>query len=548
MRSTFLVLTLSVLFTGIYAQEVKDKVPTTYDRSSLTVLYLDFSSGNHWHTAKAKIDSVMFSDKYDNHNIDFLLFKPTFERGVITANMQEAILRELETAKINKKIISKWYNRKPDGSMDMELVHERGRFTATDADFLRAQTSKRGNAALEEFGNRLVNLSYVLVVDIADIKTMAEAGLKGQRGWQARVTGYLFKIDFTDEVRYAFYDTWIYDDDTESEKARKRNAFDELDFPMVFVTQKSIPVSASQPEGNSGLSLLFKPKTVDQLMQDLVQKSYDETIYRIEMEVEEFKVKTALHGVRPLRAKIGLKEGLKTDYRFFAYEHVYNPKTNKAEPKRRGVIRADSKSKIVDNRRVAAGDMETSQFYQVAGRKLEEGFTLQQQNDFGIEVALGPEIGEVGGFFVRADYRVGRYTGIKALLVYGELGIQTKSYTSFPYYTSSDLFAFLRYGLGVAKGFHLTRNIELRPYIGAGVESASNSDFTGEDAPSVLYVKPGVNLALNLKHNFQVVGGLGVYGFMGDGESESGINVGSWGNAFQNRGGASTFFGIKLGF
>jgi hypothetical protein len=372
------------------------------------------------------------------------------------------------------------------------------------------------------------------------------------KGWQASVTGLLYRIDFNDEVRNAFYDTWVYEDDSPGVKEQKANAFKALQFPIKPVIQKNIKLVSSQPEGDKGVAMFFKPKTTDELLQELVQKSYDETVYRIEMEVEEFKVKTAIYETRPLRAKIGLKEGLKTDSRFFAYEYVYNEKTNKAVPKRRGVIRASSKSKIVDNRKVATGKMQTSKFYQVHGRKLEAGYTLQQHNDFGIEITGGAELGEIGGGFVRVDYRTGRFSGIRSLFVYLEGGFDAGSYPDAPSQLSlvgSSDFVFLRYGGGLAKGFQLTRNVELRPYIGAGAEQASNDENTGDDAPTAIYVKPGANLALNLNHNFQIIGGVGYYIFVSDAES---TNFGSyeiqWNDLFLDRMGLSSFIGIKIGF
>lgn len=541
-------LVLTILSATIFAQEITDKVPSTYNRSSLTVLYVNFGSGNHWTLAKTKIDSIAFSDKYDNNNLNSLLLDPSFSNG---SNLKDAILQELQKQGIGKEIVGKWYNRRPNGAMDMDLVHQRGRFTATDADFLLAQTSKRGNAALEEFGNRLINLSYILVINVSDIKTMAEAGITGQKGWQAQAAGYLYKINFTDEVRSAFYDTWIYEDDNEEVKAQKRGAFNQIKIPIVPVINKSISIVASQPESDTGLGLFFKPKSTNQLMQDLVQKSYDDLIYRIEMDVEDFKVKTSISATRPLRSKIGLKEGLKTDFRFFAYEYVYNEKTDKAEPKHRGVIRADSKSKIVDNRKVATGKTETSRFYQVAGRKLEEGFTLQQKNDFGIEVSIGAEIGEVGGFYGRGDLRVGRFIGIKSSFVFVEGGFDSGTYPSAQGLSSPSNpdFSFLRYGVGLAKGFQLMRNLELRAYLSVGAETASSTDLTGDDAVSAVYVKPGINLALNLKHNFQVVGGVGSYAFISDAEDGNDVSYEiAWTDLFTDRGGVSMFIGVRLGF
>jgi hypothetical protein len=539
-----LILILVITYTS-HAQGVdKSKtIPDSYNRSSLTVLFTDFTSDKHWGKAKSKVDFIKYSDKYDNNNLNISLLKTSFTRSsVVQSKLPQELNNDLLTEHIGRMVIARWYNRQPDGTMDMDLVHSRGRFSATDADFLLAQTSRRGNAALEDFGNRLVNLSFVLVMDISDIKTMDEAGNKDSRGWQASATGYLYRIDFNEEVRNAFYDTWIYEDDSENVKEQKRQAFNKLDIPVLPVTQKTLSVSASQPKSDKGTSLLVKYKSDDELLQELLQKSYDDILYRIEMDVLEFQIITPLYKTRPLRAKIGLKEGLKTDNRFYVYEHVYSKRKNAAVPVRRGVIRTSSKSKIIDNRREAIGDMGTSRFYQVHGRRLREGYTLRQKNDLGIEGSLGGEFGEIGGLYGRIDFRTGKISGIRALYVYGEGGVDKGDYDTF------ETVVFLRYGGGFAKGIQLTRNIELRPYVGAGVEQATNENLTEDEILTAVYVKPGINLALNLTHNFQIFGGGGVYVFVTEAEDKNGNTFGNWDELFVNRSGLSSFAGIKIGF
>jgi hypothetical protein len=562
MKTFTLIFVSLFVWGGLLGQEVTSasKVPTTYDRNSLTVLFLDFPNENHWNVVKPKIQEVVFSDKYDNNNFEALLLKPTFSRSVIlVSNIQKAIINDLNINNVGKQIISKWYNRKVDGTMDMDLVHERGRFTATDADYLRAQTSKRGNAALEEFGNRLINRSYILVIDLKDIKTMAEAGTKGMTGWQASVTGYLFRIDFNEQIRNDFYETWVYDEDSKKDRNQKIKAFEKLQIPIETVVLKNLRVVSSQPEGEKGIGILFKSKTNDELLSDLVQKAYDELLYRLETDVTDFKVVTSIFSTKPLRSKIGLKEGLKTDYRFFAYEHVYNSRTNKVSTKRRGVIRASSKSKIVDNRKVATGDTETSKFYQVYGRKLEAGYTIQQRNDKGFEITLGHNTGEIGLGSGRLDIRLGRFVGIRALFMYIDVGFDSKSYPSALNYDiysgiTDPAFTFLRYGAGFAKGYQLSRNVELRPYLGGGIEQAFNKEQSSiegsslDDTPRSIFIKPGINLALNLNHNFQIIGGVGTYMFIANAETVNDGQIDKWENIFSNRRGSSTLIGIKIGF
>lgn len=515
------------------------KVPTTYDRSSLGVFFFKNDDNRNSSRFIEKVGSITFPDKYNNNNFPSVLINPNFSRS--SATVPNDIKKLLEDQKVGLLTLALWYNRQPDGTMNMDVIHQRGRFSATDEDFLRAQTSKRGSAALEDYGNRLVNLSYILVIDVKDIKSAKELGLANTKGWQANVTGYLYRINFSEDIQNAFYDTWIYSDDTPKVKEEKRKLFEKLTVPLELVIQQSVKVVATQPESTTGLGLLVKPKSEDELMLELAQKSLDDLIYQIEMKVEEFKVKTSIHQVRPIRSKIGLKEGLKTDSRFFVYEFVWNEKLNQAVPKRRGVIRATSK--IVDNRKEATGDTEVSTFYQVAGRKLEPGYTLQQQNDFGIEITPGVEVGGIGGLYARADLRLGRVIGMRATFVYVEGGADAGDYFN-------EEFAFLRYGGGLAKGLQLTRNVELRPYAGVGIESATgeNLPITNVDYLEVLYLKGGANLALNLTHNFQLVGGVGFYAPISKATDADSNEYEDWTNYFEDREGPSTFVGIKIMF
>jgi hypothetical protein len=542
MRKTLLSIALLIIALSVFAQSA-DKiktVPTTYDRSSLGVLFLNFEGDRYFDRLVGKVENISFPDKYNNNNFPTLLIKPPFSRQSMPLSPQSEIKSYLEAQKAGLQTIAKWYSRQPNGTMSLDLVHERGRFSATDDDFLRAQTTKRGSAALEDYGNRLVNLSYILVIDVKDIKNAKDLSMTNMKGWQATAVGYLYRINFTEEVQNAFYDTWIYEDDSKSIVEEKRRKFEALDIPLILVSQEAVQISAMQPESSTGLGMFVKPKSEDELMQDLAQKSLDEVIYKIEMKVEEFKVKTSIHQVSPIRAKIGLKEGLKTDYRFFVYEYVYNEKLNQAVPKRRGVIRAGSKSTIVDNRKEATGKTETSKFYQVAGSKLEEGFTIQQQNDFGLEITAGPEIGGIGGFYGRADVRLGRFVGIRSAFVYVEGGIDAGDYNGNDY-------AFMRYGGGLAKGFQLMRNIELRPYAGVNLERATSDSYSEGDYLEILYFKAGVNLALNLKHNFQIIGGFGSHSIIGNATDKEG-NEWDWLANFNDREGVSTLVGIKIMF
>lgn len=520
-------------------------LPDSYTRNSVTVFFVDYPGANHWSRTREKIPRIEFSDKFDNHNLETLFLRPGFSRDNlrVPADVEDAFLNDLKKLEVGRKVIAKWYNRQADGTMDMELVHQRGRFAATDADFFAAASTSRGDAALQDMGNELVNKSFVLIIDLRNIRNMTETeNASTSRGWTAQMSAHLYRVDFNDEVRYAFYETWIYEEDSPEVKQQKREAFDSMEFPLEHVANVSLVLPSTV---NSTQTRRLGTKSDDQLLQELVQKAYEDAIFELERRVEAFRVVTPLYERRPPRAKIGLKEGLRTDYRFFVYEHVYNRRTSTVEPVRRGVIRAGRSSRIHDNRHEAYGDMGTSQFYQVAGRRLEQGYTIVQRNDMGFEITLGGEVGGLEGFYSRLDYRTGRLTGIRALFVYVDLGVSSGSNMFY----SNKNFTLLSVSGGLAKGMQLTRNIELRPYAGFGLESASNDDFSEDNAIRAYYVKPGVNLAMNLTHNFQLIMGIGNYVFVTDAESE-GANFAPrpWEDIFVGRTGSSMMVGTKFMF
>jgi len=548
-RGCFMVISALFFSSMLFSQNndgVK-RISSSYDRSSITVLYMQFQDEGHSQEVKEKVENLSISDKYYNNNLAQVSFSAPFSRN--TSVISDEIKNYLNEQNVGRQVISKWYARQSDGAMSMDLIFERGMFNATDAAFIKAQSTKLGNAVLQDYGNRLIERSYILVLDYESVKTMNELKMPKMKGWKSTVTGYLFKINYNEETQNALYDSWIYPEDSQSVKDEKNKKFEQINFSLDFVTKTTVYTTASQAEGTSQLGRLLKEKSEDELLSEMVQKGYDETLYYLEKNYEDFMVKTTIYQVGPIRAKIGKKEGLKCDNRYFAYEYVYDEKTNSSKPKMRGVIRATSQ--IVDNRQVAKGDMPTSKFYQTAGRKLRTGYLLRQQNDYGIEITAGYEVGEVGGAYARLDARLGRYIGIKSLFLYIDGGAEVKEYEyTYPSQgiETNDIM-FYRYSAGVAKGFMITRNVELRPYVGFGQEVATYKDW--EDAGGdlkVLYVKGGANLALNLKHNIQIVGGAGYFSFVSNAENDNGDTEIAWKDVFKDREGVAVMAGLKIMF
>jgi hypothetical protein len=541
-KNSLLFVFLLAAIAPVFGQNKSPITSDTYDRSSLTLILLDHPEVANSSRLTSGIGNVLIPDKYFDNKIDLKSVKAPFAAdfiGVVTNSVKDVLNQE----KVGNKVISYWYARQSDGTMSADRFLERGMYNATDADVLKAKGTKRGVDALKDYGSTLIGKSYIVAIDYTKFTAIDDAKL---RGWSSDVKVYLYKITFNDAVQAKLYnDLWIYQEDSPEIKAKKKAAFDQMNFDLEYVSQAA--ASVTQTESKTNTSKIIVPKTNDELFAILLQKGLEECLYNIEKNIEDLMVKAALYQTNPLMAKIGKKEGLAVDHRYFVYEYVYNEKKNSTNAVRRSVIRVN---KVADNRNVATGSSAMSSFYQVAGGHLEKGFSLKQSNDAGIGLYLGNEFGDVGGLSARIEANVGRYASIPSLYVFVGGGFQSKQYSGAEIFNPTKKMNFLRYEVGIAKGLRFIKVLELSPYGGVGYEEAKNKEwkdnaqFNG-NLIKAMYIKYGANLALNLRYNIQVVGGIGSYYFFNAEDGKADLLVGGakvkYNYYFKERGGILSF-------
>ncbi|MBU1012588.1 MAG: hypothetical protein KKG99_06260 [Bacteroidetes bacterium] len=544
-------------------KKVKDqKVSSDYDRNSMTFYYLDFNE-NHSDLVKQKFSSFVVPDKFYDNTLDVKILKVLKDRASITTT--SVFAKQINTAslddvltenKTGQKLISKWFSR-TNGQFGVDLLKERGMYNATDADYVVAQASKRGKAALMDMGMNLVDKSFVLMFDFSNVMTMneyyeknkTEAKNRTSNGFMADVTGYLYKLDFNDSVAAVFFqDYWIGENDPNRES--KIKAFESTSFPLKLVSTFTQPLSASQ--FNPGQKLAPKTqKSSDQLMQDLVNSGMNGIITKIENKFDEFRVKAFVTGVRPITSKIGRKEGLKFDQRYFVYENI---QTNSGETitKRKGVVKA---IKISDNRDITSGETQPSQFYQTSGWKIDNyGMFMEQKNAVGINLFLGLTNTEFTGFAGRAEFYIstliyegavkkGRSGLLSSLHLYIEGGYDTQENLNTEY-------NFLKLSAGFGKELYPIPNFHIAPFVGYGLEKA-NWDNAADNKISSQFVEGGVRAGINATYNIQLVGSVN-YKFVlfSEEQDKDGTKVMdiTYDDTFPDRGGIGYSFGIRFMF
>lgn len=511
-------------------------IPSEYNRNALSVLVLQTNS-QYSNDLMAASGNAIISGKFDDNSIEL--------HNIKALSNVNNIQQQLVKGQVVNQIISKWFSRDTaTGEFDMMVIHERGMYNATDDEVREASASKIGLASLKDAGESLINRSYVLVMDFYDIETMrqvynkqdvrkkirAEAMNKNYQpvrrvktGWVGNVRGYLYKINFNDSLINIFYnDLWIYEDDDEETKKIKKERFENSNFPIEFVTQVSGKADGSQYKAGHVMATPVQ-LTKNELFQKMINTGLSSCLSKAERVLDAFQVKAPVYKVKPISSKVGKKEGLKTDQRYFVMESYQNRK-GEIDTKRKGIVRV---KKVTDNREVATGDQTNyTSFYQVAGRKIEAGMQLHQKNDIGTGLSGGVSFGEIGGGWLKLEQNVALMVpgsadiGVTQLKLFGSMGFENKAYDVLNEGTKYDI-TFLRWQVGISKGFYFARNFSLAPFIAFGSESGSNSqmnsdlglnsdDFIGAD-----FFNYGISGSVNILHFLQVYASVNMYTFFG---------------------------------
>jgi hypothetical protein len=487
-----------------------------YLRPSLTILMIN--RGDAYSERMQPIfERYPVPDKYNDHNVNIR----TIKINQLGGNVQEKQLSDFLVNNVSRDIVAKWFNRNQKGEFNMDLIAERGMYNATDADVIKAKSSERKTALLQDAGENLLDRSYILVFDIKKILSAEEYARSkhqpstSEEGYYAWYDCYLYKLDWNDSIAAVFYNNlW---NDASSFDPQRVKAFEQSVFPVKLVGKFSNafgPISSTQNKDHS--KNIFGSLSDEELFARLFPKIMDETETQLTQQVEDFRVKMPIYSTSPITAKIGLKEGLSVDRRYFVYEYQV---TEKGEKKavRKGVVRATNK--ITDNRTVSTGETQPSKFYQVAGRKLYQGMQLQEHPDwgFGITLGYGAISGAVGeGLSALLEINTSLYigkvlhsypTGIK---VYGMVNMATSNFTldinNNPDDPANPEFSVLSYSFGLSKDFNFLRNFVFVPFIGYGLETYTNTATDmDKDVYQSDYFEAGARLGINLRYNIQLM-------------------------------------------
>ena len=397
------------LFTQLLSQDVID-----YRRASLTMVLIENENlGKSKQIVTKSYNSNPFPDKYNNHQIadkvfdpsklklttqdyldagfyidtlktpkDFLgaLKKPLNPLRYVAKDSSKAVLEptpeELNNIFIQKyikekglarQIVSSWFNIKPDGNFDWELIKERGKYSASAQKKMESETDAKPTDLLMDFG--LIGQTYTVfnkmtffenepvarsVRDAAKkevaqklmgkpeiLLNKAYEGIdavynKTKEGYTVICNTYLYQLVYNDSIaqkaKLELFNNSIID----------MKAFNSSDlFKMQFVGKTTVSSIVTFKIGEK--------RTEEQIIDLQVRRTLDKAFAKLQKENVQFRPITPITGKDPIIALIGLKEGLEPGQTYEILEKGAPDKLGIQNYVSIGKVTVDKKTPIWDN-------------------------------------------------------------------------------------------------------------------------------------------------------------------------------------------------------
>ncbi|WP_347374257.1 hypothetical protein [Aequorivita sp. Q41] len=373
-----LVLALFLCFSFSVISQEEEVDLTNYKRSSLYTFIVTDLEQEHSQTIQEAFINYPIPDKFNDHNSELRtlpkLVDENLSKKEIKKLQKDSISQFLTNRAVAKAMVAKWFNRSEEGGFNMDLIAERGSYSASDIDIKIAKQSERGLAMVADAGEELLSNTFVVVnnfkytnkeevakkasgflsvvstvasvagVDAVSLAADAASlgvGVAG-KGYIIKTDAHLYKLVWDEETAAIFYnDYWTEDGAIDPEKVE---AFENSNiFKLEYIGTETAWADLQ--------STAFTTKTDVELITVATKKAGDAVIAKLQKAYEVFRTKTPLLSGDPLAAKIGMKEGLEKGDKYEVLEQIIN-KDGQTEYKRVGVIKVE-KNMIWDNRYMA---------------------------------------------------------------------------------------------------------------------------------------------------------------------------------------------------
>ncbi len=387
----------------------------SYRRSSLYSILIRHPEKDFGKDIDTVFRMVPIPEKFDDHNLKIRAINAAVVSKNKNSDSQNIIDYTidpfLQKNEIAKRLVSKWFNRKEgksgDGTFDINIIIERGLYNADFYDYQTAIRSIRGQSLLADAGEELIGQTFVMFNDIRYIDKEEETALMAAGisfagaiasqftggltslaisygsaatshltasivGFRVSITSYLYRLNWSDSVAAVFYQDYYMDEPI----MEKKNAYNQEKnlFNLEYIGSHTIVSSETTLRGVN---------TKNDMIRKVCERAIDKNIAQLQKEYEVFRVKTPLFSIKPLTAKIGLKEDIDENSRFEVLEMIED-ENGRIRYKRVGIVKP-VKGKIWDNRFMAEFEEENegstrteTEFEVVSGSGFYPGMLLRE--------------------------------------------------------------------------------------------------------------------------------------------------------------------------
>ena len=263
--------------------------------------------------------------------------------------------------KLAHQLVAKWFNEK-DGSFDMKLVQERGFYNASEMEASIAKGQARGLASLGDAGEELIKNTFVVfskptfianepvaraAKEIADqkanqisnsllrnkaLKASQVAYEKAKEGYSVWTRTWLYQLKWNEEIENTFY----------SEHWGNFEAFNNSDIYKIEYVGSELSQSLV-------VFSLTEKRTEEEVINLATVRNLDKVFAKLQKEYDVFKPKVPIISLDPIKAQIGMKEGLEGGEKFEVLEMVFDEEKGTTSYEKISTIKVE-KGKVWDNR------------------------------------------------------------------------------------------------------------------------------------------------------------------------------------------------------
>jgi hypothetical protein len=396
MKKILLVLTVVLLWNALpmLAQEKSTKQESTYRRSSLHTILLETGDFLNKDMVMKAYNMAPFPDKYNDHKLagsvirldDYVQLTPEEQAALSDTAaaaagddkekdskreklQTQAIETYFQRNKIANQMVAKWFDRDENGAFDMDMIHERGSYDATEMAAQIAQKGIRGLASLKDAGEELISNTFIVVNKMSFVenepiaRAVKEAAYVGasymknamlrqatemaadaaykisKDGYSVWTISYLYQLNWNEDIANNFYmNMWM---DSTSLDPNKKMMFD----TTTMFTMKYVGFAKAK-----SVILVAIGKETEAIIQQATVRNIDKTYTKLQKGFDVFKTKTPIYSTDPVvMAKIGMKEGVEPGDKFEVLEMVWDQKTQTTKYAQVAIVKAE-KGMIWDNR------------------------------------------------------------------------------------------------------------------------------------------------------------------------------------------------------